>query len=268
MKKIIISRRLVSVSLGFFVLAVSAIPTVSLAMTILAYPTVTRITETSAILVGRLEQADDSRMVWFEWGETPNLGQRAGFTTIWKQGSFSGDINNLRPGTIYYFQAVSTEGGQRVGSQILSFTTKGAPQNYIPVYPAPTIAPVVYPTQGANAISSVTPAKSTSAAKTSQASKTAVATTGNPCVTAPSNTFGFSTSGGAPNLGVSALVFGAGDSFFPNTLVGWIALFVAVLAMILIGRVIFEKTSARKEEQVVIEDGDIDEDENRLKNNR
>lgn len=114
-----------------------------------------QITETSATLVGYVENPYKTSLVWLEWSENSSMAPLtvAGMTRVFDKGFFKASIYNLKIDTTYYYRAVASEGGTTVYSPIISFRTKGAPVATTPgtvitqgtTYPAYSTYPT-YPT--------------------------------------------------------------------------------------------------------------------------
>ncbi|MEK7569197.1 MAG: hypothetical protein AAB497_03725 [Patescibacteria group bacterium] len=190
-------------------------------------------TETSATLVGYVENTYKTSLVWFEWSDSSSMYSFTpiGLTRVFDRGFFKASLSGLNPGATYYYRAVSSEGGTTVYSQIISFKTKGGS---IPVtattvsYQNTTITnssvtkPVVAQTKKSTT-STVVAKKTTTVAK--------VAT---------------STQEGFTNKNANvATVIGAGD-MLPKTLIGWVALIVALLIAVLLALMIYESSEKQK----------------------
>ena len=81
------------------------------------------ITKTSAVVSGIV---DGSNLYYrFEYGISPQLGWNTTFTST-VPGRVSATLDNLQPGTTYYFRVVANNGSRMEQGQILSFTTRKA----------------------------------------------------------------------------------------------------------------------------------------------
>lgn len=92
----------------------------------------TQVTPTSAVLSGTVYPNNATTNIWFEWGETPSLSFSAGFQTITLGNiafPFSVPLQNLSPGTTYYYRAVGQNSFGTNYGNILTFRT---PQTGIP----------------------------------------------------------------------------------------------------------------------------------------
>lgn len=253
MKKYIFQIIRVGMVLGIALLAfageVFAAPT-------LTGPTETvQVTETTATLVGNVENPYKTSLVWFEWSDNSSLYSftTIGMTRVFDRGFFRAYLSNLNPGTTYYYRSASSEGGTTVYSPIISFRTKGGTtatvaqtvtyQNATVVNSSAT-APVT--TQTATVVSAQTKKSTTStvvAKKTTTVAKTATSTQG---LVRENNNI--------------AAVIGAGG-ILPGTLIGWIALLIALLIVILLSLKIYETSEKRKKAHKVKKPQEEEEEE-------
>lgn len=210
---------------AFVVLAVLAFPVVSFAAPTLSPASVGGISETSATLVVQVESPWKTSTVWFEWGETPSLGNTLGMFALWYQGFISAQLSSLKPGTTYYYRAVATEGGERIESAVSSFKTESKP---VPVAPKTIYVSTVAQQE---TIVKETPKKAVAQETAKEASAQKV-------VSEAKETKVISSTD-TRNM---ASVFGFGEGMFPETLVGWVALIVTLVFILLIIRLIFEST--------------------------
>lgn len=228
---------------------------------VFAAPTLTgptetvNITETTATLVGYVENPYKTSLVWFEWTNSSSLDSftTVGMTRVFDRGFFRASLTNLNPGTTYYYRSASSEGGATVYSPIISFRTKGGTtatvtqtvtyQNTTAVNTSAT-APVTTPTviyqntatapvtQTATVVSAQTKKPTTStvvAKKTTSVAKTTTATKE-----------GFSNVSNN-----TAAVIGA-EGLLPRTLIGWVALLIALLVVIILFLKIYESSEKQK----------------------
>jgi hypothetical protein len=85
----------------------------------------TNITQTGAILNGVITNSKYNRSaVYFNYGENTALESRTGASEITGSTNFSSYVTNLKPGTIYYFQAISDDGDINRGA-VQTFRTPG-----------------------------------------------------------------------------------------------------------------------------------------------
>ncbi len=209
---------------------------------------VSNITENSATLTGHVSNPDAVSLVWLEWGEdtalvTPNtLGMR----TIYTGGFFIGQMTGLTSGTTYYYRSASTEGTTTVYSLVGSFkttsintppalnTTAGSKSTTSDTMTTTTETPVVKKVTPAPVVTKTVSAPSVRVKSTVMTSGTAVPVTTN---------------------GNTATVIGGGNSgIFPGTLTGWVALFIVILVILLIGRMFFEASERSKSKPYLHED--------------
>lgn len=210
------------------ILAVVAFPMVSWAAIVVSPVSAGSISETGASLTVHIDNPWKTTTVWFEWGETLELGSVAGMSSIWHQGFSSGYLSGLKPGTKYYYRVVATEGGERKESAVASLTTSSEPVPVVKAATAPVPAPKVQPVVEKVVAQKAAP-KSTKDVTTKTVTK---AETSTPSIVWRDNS----------NM---ASVFGIGEGIFPDTLVGWVALIIALMAIVLIIRMIFDSIEKR-----------------------
>lgn len=214
----------------FFAFASSA-----LAAPMLTPVTVTRVTENSATIIGHVSNPQKNSTVWFELYNNYNTPTAVAVQGIWNEGTFEWNLRDLNPGQTYSYRSVAMEGGATVYSPVSSFTTST---------PKPTSVTITY--QSNSTI--VTPAPKTTKTVTPVVVTKEATTT--PVITKD----GFTS-------GNTASVIGAGSDIFPTTLIGWIALLIAILTATLIGRMIYESTEKRNKKR----DEEDEEDEEETK---
>lgn len=237
-------RAVMVLGIAFFALAneVFAAPT-------LTPVTVTRITGDSATIVGHVSNYQKNSTVWFETFTGVDAPTAVAMQGIWNEGTFEWNLRDLNPGQTYSFRSGAMEGASTVYSPITSFTTTAPkqatpatttyqPQPVAVAQPAPT-APKV-----AQVKTVVAPAKqvTTTTVTTKEGFTNGNANTAPIVITKE----GFSN-------GNSATVIGSGSNIFPNTLIGWLLLILAILVVALVGRMIFESTENRRKTHVEIE---------------
>ncbi len=189
-------------------------------------------TETTATLVGFVENTYKTSLVWFEWSDNSSMYSFTpiGLTRVFDKGFFKAYLSGLNPGATYYYRAVSSEGGTTVYSQIISFKTKGGTT-------AVTTTTVSYQNTTSSSNSTATASGSSVQTKKSTTPVVAKKTT----TVVATTTEGFTN--GSAN---TASVIGAGNSLLPKTLIGWVALLVSLLVAILLGSMIYESSEKRK----------------------
>ena len=105
----------------------------------------TGIARTAANLNGEVTPNKVSTQIWFEYGETQNLGlvstlQQAGSGSVKVPESLA--LSNLAPATTYYFRLNAQNQFGTVNGTILTFKTSGPPLSAIPVVTTLTAGPV------------------------------------------------------------------------------------------------------------------------------
>ena len=179
--------------------------------------------------------------VWFEYGETPTPINVVGMTTVFSKGGtfepFEARVGDLKPGITYYFRAVATEDGVTVYSPVSSYTVPGG-----------TTAVAGTTNTGNNTNTNTN--TNTTTTNTNVVRETVVITTPAKVVTSATvvkavevkpvqaNTTNPVTN---PN---SAAIIGSGDSMFPQTLIGWIGLLLALLATVVLLKMVVESFEA------------------------
>ncbi|MEK7148509.1 MAG: hypothetical protein AAB770_01185 [Patescibacteria group bacterium] len=213
-------------------IALFAFASEALAAPMLTPVTVTRITGNSATIIGHVSNPQKNSTVWFELDNTGGAPTTVAMQGIWGEGTFEWNLRDLNPGQTYSYRAWATEGGVTISSPTSSFTT--------------TIPKSVTSTTISNQSNSSVATKG-SAPKTVQTVATKQATT-----TPVSGKEGFTN-------GNSASVIGAGNGMFPSTLIGWIALIISILVMILVAHMIYEAPEERRKKRA--EENPVEEDE-------
>ena len=185
-------------------------------------PAVAQVTSDSARIIGFVSNHYANTTVWFEvWGPgEANMPTAYATQGIWHEGRFEWTVNDLSPGKTYYFRTAGMQGGATTYSPVSTFVTV-SPKTATPIniiYEKKEDAPV----QARKVQKTV--AKEVEVKSSTQAVS------------------GFTREG----FNNTASVIGAGSSTLPTTLVGWIALFVAMLVLVLIGRMIFDSIEDRE----------------------
>ncbi len=235
----------VIVSIAFFALANDV-----LAAPMLTPVTVTRVTDDSATIVGHVSNPQKNSTVWFEINNNYGALTAVAVQGIWNEGTFEWNLRDLNPGQTYMFRSVAMEGGNTVYSPISSFTT---------VVPKQTSATIAYQPSS----QTVAQAPKTAEPKVIQATTQTTAPVKIVKETATTQqvvTEEVVSKDGFTNTNTSrstATVIGSGSDIFPNTLIGWIMLLIAILIVVLVGRMIYESTEKRKKAR----DEDEEEDE-------
>lgn len=217
-------RGVIVLSIAFFALTENAF-----AAPALTPVSATHITGTSATLVGHVSNPYKNSTVWIEWGSGSNVNNPTVVAVqgIWGEGTFEWNLRDLTPGQTYTYRSVATEGGVTVYSPASSFVAT------VPVISSPT----VITEQTVSSVISKPAVKAESPKTTPVAEQATVKKNAEPVATIP--TEGFTNRGGAA-------VIGAGDGIFPTTLIGWMALIVAILVMVIIAHMVYEAPEKRK----------------------
>lgn len=212
---------------------------------VLLQPSVIEITGTSAVLRGYLQTNGERTLVRFEWSEASSSGTPAvvGLKDTFFDGFFNARLDGLTPGTTYSYRAIASSGGVTTVTTVASFKTANQADTVLAGSSSLGAGPITLP--------AVTIKKTVPQTDTSKAVEPVVATKQE---TAP-----VATKEGFTNRNTAAVI-GAGDSIFPTTLIGWIALLVSILVMVLVGRMIYESTEKRKKTREEEEEDDEDKE--------
>ncbi len=191
------------------------------------------ITETSATLLGYVSSPNKSSVVWFELSNDPSMSVTAVLnkSSIYYSGFFRAYPSDLKRNTKYYYRAgaMGTEGEGILYSSVASFKTAG---------PVPAIEEGNNKTRNQENKESIKKEKNTTQ---SNAQATFVQSSR---VTQQGNSV--SSEGFIKKNKNTALVLGVeSQELFPQTLIGWVALFVLLLVIILIISMIYESSGAR-----------------------
>lgn len=200
---------------------------VSFAAPVLTPATVTAVGNTSAVIKARVSNTGMyTATVWFEWGETSSLEKSViGMEDIAGGGYFDYSITGLKENTTYYFRAVAMDSdGEITRSSTTTFTTGDtiSVSDTVVKKEESTASTVTVPTIVVKKSDGESSAKKETSAKVE---KTATTTTSN------ANT---------------ASLIGAGSGVFPQSLIGWIALFIIILISVFIVHIIYDTNQKRK----------------------
>lgn len=189
----------------------------------------TGVTNTSAELRSLLvNESNSPANSWFEWGTTPNLGNK---TVTMPLGSIASirhvdNLTGLAPGTNYYFRAVAENSYWRNNGAVLSFMTSGVNTRGTIQYPPntiiirePVIIRVPVPTPVPTPVPVPTPAPAPTPAPSPKPSPS------------PSP---------SPTPAQSASIVG-GTQFLPQNVFGWLILIVLFLILALLIRQVYKK---------------------------
>lgn len=215
---------------------------------VFAAPTITPVSvtisgKTSVTLYAKVAAPSWGSMpVWFEYSENPTYGNVIGMSSVYSQGGtylpFMARIENLNPGSRYYVRAVAIEDGVTVYSPLNSFVVPGT---------TTTAGNTIVNNGNNNSIN-------TNTTTTNVVRETVVITTPAPVKKVASATTVVNKADTAtvnadtakqvvnPN---SAAVIGSGNEMFPQTLIGWIGLLIAILVIVVLMKMIAESFEAR-----------------------
>lgn len=203
---------------------------------------------TSVVLNGSAESYDEHSFVWFEWSEASSMSAPTVFAMrgFYGNGLFQERLGGLTPGMTYSFRsALRTAGGAVTYSPTVSFKTLGdsvvsgvaaSSQSSLGLG---TLSGTTNASSGGSVqnTSSNTQTQRVTSVKKNTTVSTGIKNTGTiPVVT------GGSMNGGAN----AAAAIGAGGDILPVTLIGWVALIISVLVIVLIITMIFESIEKRK----------------------
>lgn len=204
---------------------------------VLTPATITSVSETSAELVARVTSEGWAYpSVWFEWGETQSFEKPVvGMTTIPTAGNFTARLSDLKPQTTYFFRAVAMDrDGYKITSPTVSFMTKGAQAVTV-------VTPVVVTQTTSNTQETSNYKPITQTSKTVSTKKT-VAVSDKTAEKSTTNTNDAITTATNANL---ASVVGVGGAL-PNTLIGWILIFIFIFVVVLLAHKIYTSNEERK----------------------
>lgn len=187
----------------------------------------------------------DGVTVWFQYGDTPSTTSNnvVGMGTVYSQGGsleqFRASAFGLTPGVTYYFQSVAVHDGTTVYSPITAYKVPGGAQSVATnPTPAPVQNTIVQPVAQAPAQNVVVNRTIVVKPVVQTASTTATSVQPVQSSAATEDTIN-------PN---SAAVIGASGTAFPQTLVGWIGLIIALFIMVIIMKMLSESFGGRRED--------------------
>lgn len=194
----------------------------------LAPVTATRITDTSATIVGHVSNPYKSSMVWFEFYNESGVPTVVGMEPpLYGEATFEWNLRDLNPGQTYSYKSAAMEGGVTVYSQPSTFTTS---------VPKPISVAVSYQSNS----SRVTQSSVTKVSQTKSQTVATATTKQATAIVAPA-----ATKEGFTN-GNSAAVIGAGNNMFPSTFIGWLFLSVSILIAIIVAHMLYEAPERRR----------------------
>lgn len=217
-------------------LGLGALVHTAFAAAVITPVTVTEIGRTEAVVQAKVDNLGMYRAtVWFEWGETSAFGKPvAGMKDISVSGYAEHRFVGLKEFTTYYVRAaVMDSRGNTVYSPVATFTTgdiiASAPvvKKQEPVEQAVVVPTIVKKTDTVAPVKKEAPEIGTGVKKETPVKKTATTTT----VT--------SSAQGASLLGI-------GGEAFPQTLIGWLVLFIVILIIVILAHMIYDTNQKRK----------------------
>lgn len=216
----------------FFVTASTAF-----ASPILGPLSATHITDTSMTITASYSNPYKSTTVWIEvYGKE---GGAFALHNSFDQGIFSATFRDLNPGQTYSYRSAAMEGGVTVYSNVASFTTTVPKQGALTNTGAQKDL--------SNTIEATQKTKGTQTAKKETAGKVVAS--------APTTTKEGFTNNPSSVKGNSASVIGTESDLVPNTLIGWVLLFIAILLAVLLVKMIFESNEKHRKEDEEDEHG-------------
>lgn len=215
------------------------------------------ITNTSAVVRVYIENPNELAVVWFEWSEASSIlaPEVVAMSNYFGSGFFAARLDGLKPGTTYSYRSAAKSGGATVYSPVASFKTTGASPVTTTTASSQTAlggAPLSVDSVNADTNSQASTGSTQAQPVVSQTTRstTKTATVKNSASAASSDFAKRDTA----NLGVNnntASVSGAGSGLFPSTLIGWVALIIMTLFVVLVMGMIFESTERRKKVRVM-----------------
>lgn len=225
---------------------------------------VVEITTNSALIKGYVENYAESSVVWFEWSEASSASAPVvvSMKNFFSSGFFEARLTDLRPDTVYSFRSAVKTRETTIYSPVSSFRTRGvAVAGSVSSQSALGLGTIVsggnsstVPNQGSSANTTQRSSSNTQTQKVSSQNKNTTSETVVAKNTSNTNYSNSSSGYSSNNKNVNttsmnsntASVIGAGAGVFPSTLVGWLALFVAILVIVLLIHMIFEQGEKRK----------------------
>lgn len=209
---------------------------------------VTNITGEGANLEGYVANGGANSIVWFEWSEGAS---QAAPNIVARQGLFGGSffrytLRDLTPGVVYSYRSAVLDDGVTTYSPTGSFRT--------PVKTGTVSSQTIYQngqTSGAlgivpynqtnvsNGVTTQAPTQTNGNANTNTNTTVVVEKKNTVATTTVLKTDGFTNNN-------SASVASLGGGVLPNTLIGWVALLIAILIMVLVAVMIYEAGEKRR----------------------
>ncbi|MEK7460490.1 MAG: hypothetical protein AAB628_02995 [Patescibacteria group bacterium] len=246
MNKFLISTiRLTAVSGALFFVFVNE----ALAAPILTPVSIQRYSSDTVLLSANVSNEWKNTNVWFEWGIESNPTTATGMTQVWNKGPFETRITNLTPGTTYYFRAAGMESGSIVYSPVSTYILPSGAQTTIT-----NTTNVVNKTNTTNTSNTTNTTSSNNKKESTLAvGGQSASVSGTQKSSGAQGSVTGTSAGGAriqtyetSNEANGASVIGAGSEMFPNTIIGWMLIFVALLAIPLGILTAFDRAEERK----------------------
>lgn len=211
---------------------------------------VVNVTNTSATFIGYVSNPGKTTTVWFEWSEnSQSVPATIGMNSVYSNGYFEAYPGNMTPGTNYSYRAAAMNGGVTVYSPVYTFKTTGTnPNNVVSGTAQAFVAGSAQTTNQSAPVTAQTNQVSSQSVKKSTNTQTVVAKN---TTTVKTATVANNTEKLVKKNSNTASVIGAGNEggIFPTTLVGWIALMIAILVIVLISQMIYEQGDKRNMKQ-------------------
>lgn len=224
------------------------------------------ITNTSAVVRAYIENPDEPAVLWFEWSEASSVlpPEVVAMSSYFGSGFFAAHLKGLKPGTTYSYRVAAKSGGATVYSPVSAFKTTGATtvtttttSSQAPLggasisgSPVNTDATSAVSTQNTTSQASSGSTQAQPVASQSTRNTTKTVATKNSTNTAYPNSVKSDTAKLGTNYN-TASVAGSGSELLPGTLIGWVALIIVALFVILLMVMIFESAERRKKVRVM-----------------
>lgn len=215
------------------------------------------ITNTSAAVRVYIENPNELAVVWFEWSEASSVlpPEVVAMSNYFGSGFFAARLDSLKPGTTYSYRAAAKSGGATIYSSVASFKTTGSA--LVTTTTSSSQTALGGSTLSGDSVNADTTSQVSSGSTQAQpvVSQTTRSATKTAAVKNSANeTSSDVAKSDTTNLGANnnaAYASGAGSGLFPTTLIGWVALIIVTLFVVLVMGMIFESTEKRKKVRVL-----------------